>query len=123
MLAFLNSEMKACGLFLALLLAAPMASATIVFDGRLAHVHSPAGVGYAGHAAHLAYPVYQVSSPAGYVMARSHVWRIYGRNTQRGASALVGVPQAGAWNATSVREASVRNQVARAQAYRLGGRW
>ena len=119
MSAFLNSEMKMIRACLALLLLAAFgtnASATIVLDGYSIHAHPLAGVG------RVAYPAYPAYSASGYVMARSHAWRTYARDAQRGAPALVGVSQAGAWSATSVREASVRNNLARAQAYRLGGR-
>lgn len=61
---------------------------------------------------------------AAYVTARSHAWMRSGGNAGYGGyreRLLVGAPLRGAWMASSASQASARRNVARAQAYRLGG--
>ncbi len=60
----------------------------------------------------------------GYSSARSHAWMSYRNSAGHGIGngrGLVAVPLRGAWMASSASQASVRVNVARAQAYRMGG--
>lgn len=111
MSAFPNS--RVWGVLSVMLLAAPAADATIVLDGR-------ASLSASGERITASYPAY---SATGYALARSHAWMKYERATGAGASGLVAVPYAGSWRASTPRENSVRSNIARAQSYRIGGRW
>lgn len=98
-----------------LLLTTTSASAVIVVESD--GVYSPR----LGHHFSLGYP--GASGNANYMMLRSHAWRQYRRSEPRTGKTLVTVPYSGSLIAVSSPQLSVRNHVARAQAYRLGDRW
>lgn len=61
------------------------------------------------------------TSQAAYLMQRSRSWSGYRRSEARTGLPLVAVPAVGGQvTASSARQASVREHLARAQAYRLG---
>lgn len=115
MSAFPNSKVPGLlsSVSLVLLMASSAADATIVLDGRASFTDSRGQVP-------MRYPAY---SATGYAIARSHAWMKYERGSGTGAAGLVAVPYAGALSATTSREASLRSNLARAQSYRIGGRW
>lgn len=89
-------------------------SAVIVVDSD--GVSSQLGRHFAGR-----YPV--EAGNANYMMLRSHAWRKYQRGEQRSGRLLVMAPYSGSLLAVPTQQKTVRNHIARAQAYRLGGRW
>lgn len=117
MSAFPSNDLRGAGgmvLMLAALMFMPSAAfAVIVFDGHVRVAAEPATHGLQG-----------VSS-AGYSLARSHAWMNYRNSTGQGIGSgrgLIEIPLRGGWTASSASQTSARVNVARAQAYRMGGR-
>ncbi len=105
-------KMKAAAVASLLFLASPFVEASIVLEGR--------PIADSRQRIVSTYPAYSATA---YAMARSHAWMRYERTQGMGEVGMVAVPYAGAWRATTPREASLRNNLSRAQAYRIGGRW
>jgi len=94
------------------------AQAVIVVDGSAANtwwgINDRAAAGLVIHGS---------DSASRYPINRSHAWQQYQRGRPVTGRPLVVVPLSGALTASSAGQSSVREHIARAQAYRLGDRW
>lgn len=109
-------KIKACALFLATLIV-PTAHAVIVVDYGAIRPPSPA---FANRSLPGLIMMPQAQTETGYLIQRSHAWRGYSRTDPRTGALLVYPPAMGAVGApSSPRQVELRNNISRAQAYRL----